>query len=284
MKNFSFERMWQVLRYDFESAPKREIRSFVTGIMICLMVITMLYLGGGVHLPHPISVIERNQTCVILNITFVLYLLVSISSIGEGLRTKHNRIAMLMLPATIGEKFVAQLIKHSIYPALLFCISVVTADILFNVFVLLLHPDHIYPGFLAPYFFEVLASSVFDFQVGYDGAVYTPPSVFWPTYLLVVAFAIFNYCFYMLGGLVFKRRPFVMVAVSQLVLSIASGVMLTIILPYVDQYLAAVLDVGREVVGYTFLILIVAAIIFEVWLTYHLFAHTTIIKNRKFGI
>jgi len=198
MKNFSFRRYGMILRRDLVNQWSKLLNA-------TLGMALGLFLLENILLPRPqdalpdvysIDMFSSCMTMVIFVISF--YLLYGGTTVLADMRTKQDRISALMLPGTNLEKFLSRLTRSLVVFFLLAVVAFIMADCARMLLSLLLH--HVASASLLPYAWQSLG----EYVSSADGSI-SPQSV-----IACIAIWLANISMATLGGVIFRRNPFIM--------------------------------------------------------------------------
>lgn len=132
------------------------------------------------------------------------YLLVCASKIMEVMNTKNKRISYMMLPATIGEKFISRVIYVCITSMVIFFVGLFFAE---------LTRLALFPLFDAPEEFSRFC--LFDIMsVPFYDIIYINPKSYgisstFIIYIFLISDCLLNHSIYILGGTYFRKHAFI---------------------------------------------------------------------------
>lgn len=148
--------------------------------------------------------------------TISLGILVKLSSIFVNMNSKQSRINFLMVPASNFEKYLVRLVQVSLLPCLLMCLVLPLADVVMALLSYVLRFDYVF-------FSNQVFLHIYDFFRGVFEASSTWTFIYvHPIYLLLIL--VLNLLslgtFYILGGTLFRRFPFVLTSATLFALTV----------------------------------------------------------------
>ena len=208
--NFSFTRLMAVMKRDMMENWKTNLYRLIA----CYSGAAMAFLFGM----YGVLSGNRGETgetqylgfcntfhSILIFVTF-FYLMICASRIMEVMNTKNKRISYMMLPATIGEKFISRVIYVCIISMVIFFIGLFFAELTRLALLPLFDaPEEFYRFCL----FDIMSVSLDD-TIRLNPGLYTGEnSVEIISYLFVISNCLWGHSIYILGGTYFKKHPFV---------------------------------------------------------------------------
>jgi hypothetical protein len=257
MKNFDTNRFWQVLKWNLIT-DKHNLRSQVLLMVATFFVIQLL------------SVTTFKNLMLQPDATDVLFGLIMSSSMGFAMlcyyasgflgnaRRKELRATVLMLPASNAEKFVARTVYCMVLMPLLVVVCFFAGTGLRMLVQLLFGQPHVISGF----------SMFFTSE---------------PHFVLYMSlFHLWSLSVFMLGGMLFSKRPFIWTVVSLTALFILIGI-------FAGSYHMF----SGHTIGHSFgfkmssemgRITMVLLTVFNFWMSYRLFTRLQIVQHKWFNV
>lgn len=283
--NFSFTRLMAVMRRDMMENWKTNIYRLIA----CYSGAAMAFLFGmyGVLSGNrgETGEIQYASFCNTFHsiLTFVtfFYLLVCASKIMEVMNTKNKRISYMMLPATIGEKFISRVIYVCIISMVIFFAGLFFAELTRLILLPLFDAPAEFSRFCL---FDIISVSLDD-TIRLNPGLYTGrPSAEVIPYLFVISNSLWSHSIYILGGTYFRKHPFVktwgicMVAFIIFAYTFINLSRESIILSIENETLWADTEVLLQILSIIFLIFTILN-----WaLSYHLFRNLQITDRKLF--
>ena len=205
--HFSFSRLVSVIKRDLVENWKTNLYRILTCYIIFgLIFIFMMY--GMNHSSGNSAEYFYERFCG--NVTGIIYIALNLymcyfaSLILEPMRTKERRISYLMLPATLGEKFVSRALYVTIGTLIIFGCGLLMAELTRLLFVPILGVSEEFGRFcLADVWHRILAENQEPTFYGESDYSYT---------LLIMFFTVlitWSHSLYILGGSFFRKKAFI---------------------------------------------------------------------------
>ena len=281
--NFSFTRLMAVMKRDMMENWKTNLYRLIA----CYSGAAMAFLFGM----YGVLSGNRGETgdtqylgfcntfhSILIFVTF-FYLMICASRIMEVMNTKNKRISYMMLPATIGEKFISRVIYVCIISMVIFFIGLFFAELTRLALLPLFDaPEEFYRFCL----FDIMSVSLDD-TIRLNPGLYTGEnSVEIISYLFVISNCLWGHSIYILGGTYFKKHPFVktwgiMIALFVIAAYIFGNMIAKELFLYFDPT-DENFWIGTNTISIVFLVLTVIN-----WtLSYHLFRNSQITDRKLF--
>lgn len=281
--NFSFTRLMAVMKRDMMENWKTNLYRLIA----CYSGAAMAFLFGmyGVLSGNRGETEETQYLSfcntfhsILIFVTF-FYLMICASRIMEVMNTKNKRISYMMLPATIGEKFISRVIYVCIISMVIFFIGLFFAELTRLALLPLFDaPEEFYRFCL----FDIMSVSLDD-TIRLNPGLYTGEnSVEIISYLFVISNCLWGHSIYILGGTYFKKHPFVktwgiMIALFVIAAYIFGNMIAKELFLYFDPT-DENFWIGTNTISIVFLVLTVIN-----WtLSYHLFRNSQITDRKLF--
>lgn len=205
--HFNFSRLVSVIKRDLVENWKTNLYRILTCYIIFgLIFIFMMY--GMNHSSGNSAEYFYERFCG--NVTGIIYIALNLymcyfaSLILEPMRTKERRISYLMLPATLGEKFVSRALYVTIGTLIIFGCGLLMAELTRLLFVPILDISEEFGRFcLADVWHRILAENQEPTFYGESDYSYT---------LLIMFFTVlitWSHSLYILGGSFFRKKAFI---------------------------------------------------------------------------
>lgn len=281
--NFSFTRLMAVMKRDMMENWKTNLYRLIA----CYSGAAMAFLFGM----YGVLSGNRGETgetqylgycntfhSILIFVTF-FYLMICASRIMEVMNTKNKRISYMMLPATIGEKFISRVIYVCIISMVIFFIGLFFAELTRLALLPLFDaPEEFYRFCL----FDIMSVSLDDTIILNPGLYSGENSVEIISYLFVISNCLWGHSIYILGGTYFKKHPFVktwgiMIALFVIAAYIFGNMIAKELFLYFDPT-DENFWIGTNTISIVFLVLTVIN-----WtLSYHLFRNSQITDRKLF--
>ena len=289
-KFFSFSRIAMVMKREIMENWKTNLYRLI-GIyagFLLVMVFTMSKQASSYSDPQ----VAFQHYCSNVLGAFVLIIgifgIVYAANIMENMITKEKRIAFLMLPATMIEKFVARFLTVTVGLAVAVFVAASLAEItrylllpLFNV------PETFHQSVL----YNLLSMASVDGEQIYSGSGYAMnmPYQNWLGELCGWAFLVWSHSLYILGGSYWYKKPFFKTLGTLMLISILCSVLSVHIISWVGndgmRSFAEWLEANSQWMTLNKLLSLGVAFfsaftMFNWWLSYRLFTRSQVIKPK----
>lgn len=257
MKNFDYNRFLQTLKWNIIT-EKKTMFTHTLAFVVAFLVIQGFYIlvVNMFQSPGRKSVEIGMLMCVCMLFVMAFYYA---SGVLGNARTKEQRITVLMLPASNAEKFCARLVYVLLFIPLLFVSALVVATLLRMGIQLLLGHDDIIFGLGM-----VMEDNGYDFLNSLLGHL-------------------FSVSLFVLGGVLFRKHPFIWTSVSIMTISFAIALIGVFIARFVlpeHMHIHISVEVPR-LIGH---LLLVALTVFNFWLSYRLFRRLQLVQHKWFNV
>ena len=282
MKNFSLKRMAQVMRITSCQNYKWLLNLSVAFLLahfvgqalifytVCRSpVVEEWYIDSRMH--------SATGAFVMISIFLILG---GISFTFEVLKEKNKRIAILMLPASNAEKFVARLLLCTVGVWLLNAVCVLLGDGLRQL-IFLWSENPL--GSALPSLWEFLVCRGTAFVQVMDDPFTAGHNPGWWEAAFALAASFMTYSFFLLGSAVFRKQAFILTGLC--------GLGLTLVGTYLAGTVAGLFEYSfteKEVFAFLVNIVPVGAVVQLlagagfVWLSYRLFERMTVVRRKLF--
>ena len=257
MKNFEYNRFLQTLKWNIIT-EKKTLLTHTLAFVAAFLLIQLFYICLVNMFQQPGSSIVMAGMLMSLSIAFFLTYYYASGILGNA-RTKEQRTTVLMLPAGNAEKFCARLVYVLVVIPLLVIAAFIVATLLRMGIQLLLGHDYIVFGL--------------DFLMDDGGFGFLST---WSSHLLGVSI-------FVLGGVLFRKHPFIWTCVSMLAILFAIGLVMILIIKLLDPphpHIHVEADFPRAV-GY---VLAAIVTVFNFWLSYRLFCRLQLVQHKWFNV
>lgn len=270
MKRFALTLKWDVI-----SNWKDTLKIMLTlAFGLLLMFATSLLTRRGVALTGELIEQTVKQLAAFSWFIFAMSMLVGASRIFFNMKTKQQRTAFLMLPASNAEKFVARWLWATVGQAALFFISLAVADLL-QMFFRMLIGVGVFGSVtleMLRIIGEIMSGGVHEVYEAVDCELGTAVTIS----VFVTTLSLFTHAWYVLGGTFFRRNHWLLATCAGfIVMFLISAVCpesVLITLMTVKEDVLLKLNVGSGVL----FVLTVAAY----WRSYLLFKRMQVINNK----
>lgn len=279
--NFSFTRLMAVMKRDMMENWKTNMYRLIgvyTGTAMALLFGMNGILSGNRGETGEAQYAGFCNTfhSILIFVTF-FYLIVCASRIMEVMNTKNKRISYMMLPATIGEKFISRVIYVCIISMVIFFVGLFLAELTRLALLPLFDAPAEFSRFCL---FDIMSVS-FNDTIHINPEVYGTSSTFM-SYLFLISNGLWGHSIYILGGTYFRKHPFVktwgiMMALFVIVAYIFGTMVSRELFLYFDPTDES-LWINVNIISIIFLILTVIN-----WtLSYHMFRNSQITDRKLF--
>ena len=286
---FSFPRIAMVMKREIMENWKTNLYRLI-GIYAAfalVMILNMLKSGSN---GNPQMAFQQYSTTVMGMFIFIIGIasLTYAANIMENMITKEKRIAFLMLPATMVEKFVARFLIVTVGLALAVVVAASLAEITrYLVLPLFDVPETFHQSVL----YQVLSMASLDGEQAYRGSGYAlnMPYQNWLGEMCGWAFLIWSHSLYILGGSYWYKKPFFKTLGALILISILCSVLSVHIISWVGndgmRSFAEWLEANFQWMTLNKLLSLGVAFfsaftMFNWWLSYRLFTRSQVIKPK----
>lgn len=285
--SFNWQRFLRTLRWDLLSNKKTMIR-YTVGMTFGL---SLFYLCMLVNIPRQMHMgydadgFYFDMATVTFGLACV-FMALAPTGMFEQMKTKLQRVAFLMLPASNVEKWVVRFLTVTLGAACMVAVAIVTADLIRFVFALFLTPGH----------YDSVIRHIWMEGFGTDGSSVTINSTLMSVMagnVFLASWALLNHSFYTLGGALFRRHALLLTIASQFV--IGFGLLLAgakAAFRYFENAANEGMNVNVDVVtdteALTFVYVVsgvfVALSLLFYWLSYKVFTRMQVINNKWLNV
>ncbi|WP_299230317.1 hypothetical protein [uncultured Bacteroides sp.] len=278
--NFSFTRLMAVMKRDMMENWRTNMYRLIgvyTGAAMAFLFGMYGVLSGN---RRETGEIQYESFCNTFHsiLTFVIffYLMICASRIMEVMNTKNKRISYMMLPATIGEKFISRVIYVCITSMVIFFVGLFFAELTRLALLPLFDAPEEFHRFCL---FDIMSVSFYD-TIHINPEVYGTSSTF-ISYLFLISNGLWGHSIYILGGTYFRKHPFIktwgiMILLFVIIAYIFGRMVAKELFSYFDPTDVDLWNVN--IISIVFLVLTVIN-----WtLSYHLFRNSQITDRKLF--
>ena len=257
MKNFDSNRFLQTLKWNIITEKKTLFThslAFVVGFLIIqglyILIVNMFRNPG----PKSVEIGMMMSTAMVFVLTYYYA-----SGLLGNARTKEQRTTMLMLPASNAEKFCARLVYVLVVIPLLVIAALLVATLLRMGIQLLLGHDYI-----------VFGLDILTDEGGFG-------------FLNSLLGHLFGLSVFVLGGVLFRKHPFIWTCVSTMailfIIALVMGLIVKLFLP-THTHVHVEVDFPRTIGN----ILAGVLTVFNIWLSYRLFCRLQLVQHKWFNV
>lgn len=274
MKKFDISRFLLTVKWDLISNWKDSLKIMLTMTFAQLIMFAMMLLSRRkVEITESLVDNTMRQMGTFCLFFFGVFMIVGASRIFSNMKTKQQRTAFLMLPASNAEKFVMRWLWATVGQVVLYVVALLAADLLQALFGMLIGV-----GVFGSVTAEVVRLTGEIFNGGilefYD-AMQIETGMAITLSIFAGILIIFTHAFYVFGGTFFRRNPW----------------LLTTCAGFILLFLATIVDPSKELInngseGNFILLLNVWSGILAVltvtgyWFSYLLFKRMQVINNK----
>lgn len=267
MKTFDCKRLWAIVVRDIVSERRHQL-SYFLGVVLAFFFTEfggLYYTLKPVHFP----LFYGGQAATLLIVAACMFFF-STSLTFSGLRSKQSRIALLMLPATNGEKFTARILATLLRFVVTVAAGLVVADLLRMLLFAIFGGD---TTSLLPY----VASQIGD-VLTFAGVITGQHLALAVTGAVVSSLWLFS--IFILGSAVFRKFAFFKTIATLLILSILIGM---IALPMVPNGIWRLVVWDNDLMWKDIMaqLITLALTVFNFWLSYRCFTHMQVIARHR---
>ena len=282
MKSFSMKRMAQVMRITFCQNHKWFLNFGIAFLLAHFFGQAMIFYrvcNSPAASDWFVESRMHSATGAFVMIS-VFLILGGIAFTFDVLKEKNKRIAILMLPASNMEKFVARLLLCTVGVWLLNVVCILLGDGL-RQFVYLWSDNPLDSAL--PYLWEFLSDQGTVFVQAMGDSFRPGQDPGWWKVAFVLASGFMTYSFFLLGSAVFRKQAFVLTGLCGLALTLVGAYVAGTVAglfehsytpEQVDEFLVnivPVMTISEFLLGIGF-----------TWLSYRLFTHMTVVRRKLF--
>ena len=282
MKNFSLKRMAQVMRITSCQYYKWLLNLSVAFLLAHFVGQALIfYTVCKTPVVEEWYIYSRMHSATGAFVMISVFLILGgISFTFEVLKEKNKRIAILMLPASNAEKFVARLLLCTVGVWLLNAVCVLLGDGLRQL-IFLWSENPL--GSALPSLWEFLVDRGTVFVQVMDDPFTAGHNPGWWSAACALAASFMTYSFFLLGSAVFRKQAFILTGLC--------GVAITLAGAYVAGTVAGLFEYSytqEELIAFlvycvpVFTIIQLLLGIGFTWLSYRLFTHMTVVRRKLF--
>lgn len=282
MKNFSLKRMAQVMRITFCQNHKWSLNCGIAFLLAHFFGQAMIFYSVcNIPAADDWFVESRMHSATGAFVMISVFLILGgIAFTFDVLKEKNKRIAILMLPASNMEKFVARLLLCTVGVWLLNVVCILLSDGLRQ---LVYHWSDNPLGSALPYLWEFISDRGTAFVQVMDDPFTAGHNPGWWSAAFALAASFMTYSFFLLGSAVFRKQAFILTGLC--------GVAITLAGAYVAGTVAGLFEYSytqEELIAFlvycvpVFTIIQLLLGIGFVWLSYRLFARMTVVRRKLF--
>ncbi len=267
MKTFDCKRLWAIVVRDIVSERRRQF-SYFLGVVLAFFFtefVGLYYTLKPAHFPP----FYGGQAATLLVVAACIFFIATSLTFG-GLHSKQSRIALLMLPATNGEKFTARILATLLRFVVTVAAGLVVADLLRMLLFAIFGGD---TTSLLPY----VASQIWD-VLTFAGVITGQHLALAVTGAAVSSLWLFS--IFILGSAVFRKFAFFKTIATLLILSMLLGMIALPMVPYGSWRLVVW---GNNLMWSDIMMQIItlALTAFNFWLSYRCFTHMQVIARHR---
>lgn len=219
MKTFDMQRFLLTMKWDVISNWKESLKimltmTFAMGIMFAITLFGKTTVEAN---DWVVDTVMQQQGLFGL-FGFIVFMVVGASRIFNNMRTKQQRTAFLMLPASNAEKFVARWLWATVGQLVLFVVALLLADLLQVLFSVILGKGVF--GSAAAATFKMVGNIFTGGSRGLHALGEKDMSAALTLSIFMCMTAVFNHASYVLGGVFFRRNPWLLTTCAGFVLTV----------------------------------------------------------------
>ena len=287
MERFNIKRFGNVLKWDFMNNWKYTLWLFLVMIVVFTCMLGLVYFNASSEYSIEVTQTVINEQAGVCSVILSFIVLAGASRMFLPLKDKQSATALLALPASSLEKFLARIVNIIFLWTALGIIAFLCADALQMVLAKLLGAKNVVSGTAA--FFDVSKHLRLDFNYWAEGTQMHINLFLIPLLILTT---------YMLGSILFRRRQFwvttVIIFAINVIAVIAIANIGTAIEPWLEEHHEQIMDfmlrhfddplgLLRFAIHTAEVIAGITAVVFT-WLTYRLFKRAQVINNKFLNV
>lgn len=287
---FNWQRFLRTLRWDLLSNKKTTLRytaGMTFGLSLLYLFLLRSYSNRAEVYGYTVDVMSTqlwNTHSDMAGVTGLLILLIATIApcfIFMQMKTKQQRAAFLMLPASNLEKWLVRFVSVTVVVVCMMGVAIVTADLIRFVFALFLTPGH-YDS-VVWHLLEDALDHCGDYRYN------DMPLTWFASITLTASWGLLNHSFYTMGGALFRRQPLLLTMASQffiglVLLLLGAQVAFNNFESVVEQGVNIDVDIHYDAVTASFVFTVCAVFILLsllfYWLSYKLFTRMQVINNK----
>ena len=269
MKGFDMKRFARTFRWTFQT----ELTGILTGtcgitfgFLVCVIAQLWPVLKSG----GDITIVEKSGVISSCYIAYLVYLVIGGTYIMGSMKTSKSLLAFKMLPATDAEKFIVRFIFATAVWAVMGLVALCVGDVLRMLMCVLAGVGN------AGSFIPDVLSSLFHSGGRPFGAILAYGEVNWSGTLLFYATLVWAHSAYMLGRILLRRHPFVLISCVMLLL----WVLLFIAGICFDEAFDRVSMTAWMTAQWCFMAAALLLAVLNWWLSYRMFRRLQVINDK----
>lgn len=225
MKNLDIKRLWLTAKWDVTANWKYSAK-ITAGMSLGLTLIYTLHLLNMLNVTPSTDYIFHQYRSMMIetNMSFIIFMIVGASLIFVNMKTKQQRIAFCMLPASNAEKYLVRWLWATVGFALMFVCASVTADVLRMVIWWM--AGYGYTGSVVATGVESASEFINNLNFELGGTYTDDPThperghVAYAILTYVISLGVLAHSFYIFGGALFRRNAWLLTTVTAIVVLI----------------------------------------------------------------
>ena len=205
MKSFDMKRFARTFRWTFQTELTGILSGtcgITFGFLVCVIAQQWPVLKSG----GDITIVEKSGVISSCYIAYLVYLVIGGTYIMGSMKTSKSLLAFKMLPATDAEKFIVRFIFATAVWAVMGLVALCVGDVLRMLMCVLAGVGN------AGSFIPDVLSSLFRSDGRPFGAILAYGEVNWSSTLLFYSLLVWAHSAYMLGRILLRRHPFVLIS------------------------------------------------------------------------
>ena len=269
MKSFDMKRFARTFRWTFQT-ELTGILSGTCGITFGFLVCVIAQLWPVLKSGGDITIVEKSGVISSCYIAYLVYLVIGGTYIMGSMKTGKSLLAFKMLPATDAEKFIVRFIFATAVWAVMGLVALCVGDVLRMLMCVLAGVGN------AGSFIPDVLSSLFHSGGRPFGAILSYGEVNWSSTLLFYSLLVWAHSAYMLGRILLRRHPFVLISCVMLLL----WVLLFIAGICFDEAFDRVPMTAWMTAQWCFMAAALLLAVLNWWLSYRMFRRLQVINDK----
>lgn len=225
MKNLDIKRLWLTAKWDVTANWKSSAK-IAAGMSLGLTLMYTLHLLNMLNVTpsHDYILNQYRSMMMETNMSFVIFMIVGASLIFVNMKTRQQRIAFCMLPASNAEKYLVRWLWATVGFALMFVCAAVAADVLRMVIWWM--AGYGYTGSVVATVVESASEFINNLNVELGDTYTDDPAhpehgqVAYAILTYVISLGVLAHSFYIFGGALFRRNAWLLTTVTSIVVLI----------------------------------------------------------------
>lgn len=268
MKNFDMNRFFQTLKWIIME-NRQKLMLWTAGSTLGIFLLELFFY----YMTSPKGAENYQQTTMVVAGVCAFFIglaiMISVAGLFSEFTTKQRRVSLLMLPASNLEKFLSAVIYASVVSVACILLAFIVGDTL-RMLTLSLFFHQPMCSAAGSLFTQVFHVEVNGITMGY-----------WQLFLMQVLSLVLLHSTFTLGGSLFRKWPFLITAVIQIVLAMVFGMFMMFLSRNFDFELPMnLIEHYGKWMFYAYLLFLAAVSALFYWLSYRIFTRMQVISRK----